>query len=414
MQVSQYSRRVVVAVMGLPGPTFYFKIDKVLLQLSGVPISSRERLTKKQIIFSTVCITSHVSVVFLMVHQLFSSEGKSGKLIRTFSGLPWAIFDISKIIVIFNMVYQRRKITVLFQKVEILQKALEANVFERNQSELSCFIRIFITALQAAGFLFHLIHGSFGNVILFERVGLPQCVAIAISLVISTTAIPSISLFTFIINGYITGSLFTFENKELIVQRMCFRHKRDNVIEVLPGVETVATYSSSGVNLEFGREEFVWPIGSYLEMLQIHSEAKSIHLIHNSWYHIPLTWLTFNFSLFVPTMVASSFLFQTQALTYIWRVGISLTMLSIVVEVAVCIFISDIFIRDRSLRGVAKVQKEVFTSADQQKKKILSRFVCSSKDEYLESPYWLFESCSSILPFLIDTAVLVATTFLVP
>ncbi|KAG8289039.1 hypothetical protein J6590_007796 [Homalodisca vitripennis] len=305
------------------------------------------------------------------------------------------------------MVYQRRKIVVLFQKVEILQKAFEANVFERNQRVLSCFIRIFITALQAAGFLFHLIHGSFGNVILFERAGLPQCVAIAISLVVSTTAIPSISLFTFIINGYITGSLFTFENKELIVQRMCFRQKRDNLIEVLPGVETVATYSSSGVNLEFGREEFVWPIGSYLEMLQIHSEAKSIHLIHNSWYNIPLTWLTFNFSLFVPTMVASSFLFQTQALTYIWRVGISLTMLSIVVEVAVCIFISDIFIRDRSLRGVAKVQKEVFTSADQQKKKILSRFVCSSKDEYLESPYWLFESSSSILPFLIDTAVAV-------
>ncbi|KAG8241604.1 hypothetical protein J6590_083461 [Homalodisca vitripennis] len=373
--------------MGLPGASFYVRIDKVLLQLSGIPISPRERLTKKQIILSTVCITSHVSVITLVLYQFLSSLGPMAEVIRMFSGAPWVFYNAMAIWVTLTMVKTRRDALVLFTKLEGLQKALESSMMQQRQCVLLPLVKVVLTTLQSARSLNQYLLTNLTTLEAFENGDLPRCLAMVLSVAAAINVLPSVALFTFITNGYITDSLFLFETTEEIVQRMCFRRNRDNLISMLPAVETVTTSSSSEVNLEHGRTQLDRRIGSYWETLKAHSEVKSIRLLHNSWYHIPVTWLTFSFALLAPSLLFANSLFETNSLTITRKIGMFLVMVPCVVEVIFLIFASDIFINDGRYKSVTKATKQIFTSTDWQQKNILSRFVFSSKDEYPESSY---------------------------
>ncbi|KAG8266345.1 hypothetical protein J6590_074584 [Homalodisca vitripennis] len=220
------------------------------------------------------------------------------------------------------------------------------------------------------------------------------------------TAMPPYFLTMAIINGFISGSLILFGGIESVVKHVALKSSPDNLALVLPAVEITNQEDNSLHDVESEQRH-----SCYWAMLKVHSEAKCACFIHNDWYHIPLAWFTVSSAFFLPVMFVFEYSIRKER---ILNIEIVYVIIMNAIEVLTTIFISIILTKDGKSKRASKISKEIYNSTSRLEKKLLIRLVNSSKDEYPESSCWLFDSPSSILPFLIDTAMLIATTFLTP
>lgn len=156
------------------------------------------------------------------------------------------------------------------------------------------------------------------------------------------------------------------------------------------------------------------PVLPYRKEFKIYLLVKRLHLVMNKVYFLHITSMVLFTACYFPVPFTSA---ETDDLSLAAKV-IEFTTSNLTICCYLIAMFSPFFIglwlQYSSSYGEVRITKEVYSTANQQNRKCLRRFLSSFQDSYPSTPLVFFDFDSSVWSSTIETGTLIAITVLTP
>lgn len=402
--------------MALPEGSVFLKLGFILNLLAGIPVimSDNQRLPKCQVIITGISFICHILCIvgFIPYYINFKIATLS---IEIYNKILLLSFIIQSIIVFMLMVFTYKSAFKILTRLRKITESIRCTEYTTNP--ISESIKVILTLL----YMLFVILDHYNTFMTYWDL-MNNNIFMTVYLFI--VSIPqTISLWATGYNlciGYMTQCelVNSIDNDIVLKEYNC------NLNSVLPVVEEEPSNSP-----DFRVSSAPWSLHrcspGYSRRLQCQnvleklSQLKKLRLQMNQWYYIPSTWFFFNTALSLPAL-ASGVLYPLYGEKTKEEISSENVIKSLsIIGASVLIFTSfgpiflNHFVKYKIQCTISKARKEIFMTKDVEVRKKLMLFVQSATDPYPESPCRMFEFDISFLMMIIDTVLLVTTTFFV-
>lgn len=394
--------------MTVSGSQAYISLGAVLFVLSGIPIYSN--LSKKQILFSLLCFSGYVFISVKYIHTIAGKEFTFNRLFEKYHVIPWLAFTFGTALSYYKLFVRRKQLYEKFSKWKFVTQTIKRHEPAKKHT-MVFLLKLFIFVL----FIIGTITDTFASFFLYK---------LYISQEIFWYLVLLSFLFVYFTNwavmyNFAAGFSLVIEINVWLVQTMLSQRNVLNLDTVLPVVEVDRPFCVFMAHPMQGRTSsshrcspWYVNIRRYRTLKRFFCQVQDFRLRLNQLYYIPVALLSFANACYLPIMFATPYTAETddsRVFTNNTSIFVGLVY-GITALIPYCVrqLVED---RDSYLR--VKVNKEVYIVSDAQTKNIMLNLSDCVKNRYPRSPYYFFDVNLEVLFLVVETSILMATTFLV-
>lgn len=395
--------------MTVSGSQAFLRLGEVLFVLAGIPIYSN--LTKKQILFSSLCFSSYVVTSVNYMYIIYGKEYTFNNLFDQYSVLPAFAFSFGTALNFCKLFIQRNY---LYEKY-ITWKGL-AQMFKRHERSKS---NTMVFVLKLFVFVLFII-GPISDTIVIFFLYKPYC-SQEIFCYLVLCLLPFVYLTNWaVMYNMTTGFILVIEINDWLVQKMLRQRDVLNLDTVLPVVEVDRPFSVFMAHPTQGRSPsshrcspWYANIRRYRKLKRLFCQVRDFRLRMNQLYYIPVALLSFANALYLPIIFAIPYYSAETADSRVFTKHVAIFMGLVYVMAALIPYCVKQLVEDRDSYLRVEINKEVYIVSDAKTKNIMLNMSGCVKNRYPDSPYCFFEVNLEVLSLVLETSFLMATTFLI-
>lgn len=385
----------------------YIRLGAVLFVLSGIPIYSN--LSKKQILFSLICFSSYVFVSVKYIHTIAGKEFTFKRLFEKYHVIPWLAFTFGTALSFYKLFVQRKQLNEKFSKWKFVVQTIKRHVPRKRQT-MVFLLKLFIFILFIIGTITDTLSSFFLHKSYISQEIFWYLVLLSFLFVYFTNWA--------VMYNFAAGFSLVIEINAWLVQTMLRQRNVLNLDTVLPVVEVDRPFCVFMAQPMQGRTSsshrcspWYVNIRRYRTLKRFFCQVQDFRLRLNQLYYIPVALLSFANACYLPIMFATPYTAETDDSRVFTNTSIFVGLVygtAALVPYCVRQLVED---RDSYLR--VEINKQVYIVSDAQTKNIMLNLSGCVKNRYPRSPCYFFDVNLEVLFLVVETSVLMATTFLV-
>lgn len=394
--------------MTVSGSQAYIRLGAVLLVLSGIPIYSN--LTKKQTLFSFLCFSSYIFISVQYIYTIVGTELTFNRLFEEYYVLPSFAFLFGTALSFYKLFIRRQHLYEMIFKWKDLARMIKRHE-QAKRITMVFVLKLFIFVL----FIIGPITDTLVSFFLYEPYIFQETfwyLVFCLFLLVYFTNWAVMFNMT-------AGFILVVEINDWLVESMLRQRDVLNLDTVLPVVEVDRPFSvfiahpTQGRTLSSHRcSPWYVKIRRYHTLKRLFCQVQDFRLRMNRLYYIPVALMSFANACYLPITFAGPYS-ATAGDARVFTKNVSIfvgLMYGIATLIPYCVrqLVED---RDSYLR--VEINKEVYIVSDDQTKNVLLNISGFVKNRYPRSPFCFFDINLEVLLLVVETSVLMATTFLV-
>lgn len=389
------------------GSQAFFKLGELLFAFSGIPVA--QNVSKKQLLFCVLCVciflAVHLHSLYVSVSEVFGTdEFVSKSMILISSSFSFgSVVTLLKLFILRN--YLKKQ---FFLSNNIVEMVKSEECGRRNTS-------IFLLRLSVAALVIScIVMDSSTLIVKMQKQDYFDYLLILIYIF-------SYLNYWALVYNVVMGLIIVVEIDDWLVRNMIrHQHVVYNLNTVLPVVDEDGPFCVSMAHPTQGRTQSSyrcspWYINycHYRKLKRLFSQVQHFRLRMNQLYYIPVAIMSFSNACFLPIQFTIPYFVEGTNYTGMTTIKVSLFVGTVYAVAIFMPYFLKQLVKYRDSYLSVTINKKAYMISDVRTKKVMLNFSGCIKCRYSESPCCFFEIDSEVLSLIIETAVLIATTFFV-